>query len=69
MKEKVMTNVDGKFWTSQNELVEELESMGYEVNEISADCVVVVDTYDDDEPEYTLHISRVNRTMRIDSVD
>ena len=43
MNEKIMMDVEGKFWTRQNELVEELE--------------------------YTLHISRANRTMWIDSVD
>lgn len=69
MNEKVMMDVEGKFWTRQNELVEELESMGYEVVETSADCVVVVDTHDEDEPEYALHISYANRTMWVDSVD
>ena len=69
MNEKIMMDVEGKFWTRQNELVEELESMGYEVVEISADHVVVVDLYDEDELEYTLHISRANRMMWIDSVD
>lgn len=69
MKEKVMMNVEGKFWTRQNEMVEELESLDYEVVELGADTLVVVDLQDEDETEYTLHIGRANGTMWIQSVE
>ena len=69
MKEKVMMNVEGKFWTRQDEMVEELESMDYEVVELGADTLVVVDLQDEDETEYILHVGRANQTMWIRSVE
>lgn len=69
MKEKVMMNVEGKFWTRQSEMVEELESLDYEVVELGADTLVVVDLQDEDETEYTLRIGRANGTMWIQSVE
>ena len=32
--EKVLMDVEGKFWTRQNEMVEELEELDYEVTAI-----------------------------------
>lgn len=67
--EKVMMNVEGKFWTRQNEMVEELEGLDYEVVSISWDTLVVVDLQDEDETEYTLHVGHANRTMWIESAE
>ena len=47
--EKVMMNVEGKFWTRQNEMVEELEELDYEVTAINYEYAAVVDTQDEDE--------------------
>ena len=55
--EKVMMNVEGKFWTRQNEMVEEMESL------------VVIDLQDEEETEYTLRIGHANRTMWIVSAE
>lgn len=67
--EKIMMDVEGKFWTRQSEMVEELESLDYEVVEIAGDHLVVVDLQDEDETEYTLHIGHTNRTMWIESAE
>ncbi len=67
--EKVMMNVEGKFWTRQNEMVEELESLGYEVAEVSGDSLVVIDLQDEEETEHTLRIGHANRTMWIVSAE
>ena len=64
---KIMEDVEGKFWTRQNEMIAELESLGYEAIEIGGTQVVVVDTYDEDEPEIILDIGMANRTMWIQS--
>lgn len=66
--EKVMMDMDGKFWTRQNEMVEELESMDYEVVEAGRETVVVVDLQDEDEVEYILRIGHANTTMWVESV-
>jgi len=66
--EKVMMDVEGKFWTRQNEMVEELESMDYEVVELGGEALVVIDIRNEDEVEYTLRIGCANHTMWIMSV-
>lgn len=66
--EKVMMDVGGKFWTRQNEMVEELESLDYEVVEAGWDTVVVVDLQDEDETEYVLRIGHANTTMWVEGV-
>lgn len=67
--EKVMMNVEGKFWTRQEEMIEELESLDYEVTEAAWDHITVVDLQDEDEPEYILRVGHANRTMWVESVE
>lgn len=67
--EKLEMNVEGKFWTNQNEMIDELEDLGYEVVEAGWERLVVVDTYDEDEPQYSLMIGHANRTMWITEVN
>lgn len=62
-------NVEGKFWTRQDEMVEELESLDYEVVEKSWESVTVVDLQDEDEAEYILHIGHANSTMWVERVE
>lgn len=66
--EKVEMNVSGQFWTRQNEMVEDLEDLGYDVVEINWEYVTVVDTYDDNEPEYILYLGHANSTMWVERV-
>lgn len=65
--EKVMMNVEGKFWTRQNEMVEELEELDYEVTAINYEYAAVVDTQDEDEREYILYLGHANTTMWVES--
>ena len=66
--EKVMMNMEGKFWTRQNEMVEELEELDYEVTAINYEYAAVVDTQDEDKREYILYLGHANSTMWIESV-
>lgn len=66
--EKVMMNVGDKFWTKQDEMVEELESLDYEVTYISYEYVAVTDLQDEDEAEYILYLGHANTTMWVESV-
>lgn len=66
--EKVMMNVEGKFWTRQNEMVEELKELGYEVIDLCNEYVGVVDLYDDGEAEYILYLGHANSTMWVENV-
>lgn len=65
--EKVMMNVEGKFWTRQNEMVEELEELDYEVTSINYEYVTVTDIQDEDEREYILYLGHANTTMWVES--
>ncbi len=66
--EKVMMNVEGKFWTRQNEMIKELEALDYEVTRISSEYVTVTDLQDEDEAEYNLYLGYKNSTIWIKSV-
>lgn len=66
--EHVEMDMSGKFWTRQNEMVEELEELDYEVTEISYECVAVTDLRDEDEAEYILYLGHVNSTMWVERV-
>ena len=64
----MMMNVEGKFWTRRNEMVEELEELDYEVTEINDEFVAVVDLQDDEEAEYVLYLGHAGRTMYVENV-
>ena len=66
--EKIMANVEGKFWTRKDEMVEELEDMDYEVIEIYDEYIAVADLQDENEGEYILYLGHANTTMWIESV-
>lgn len=65
---KVMEDLSGKFWTRQNEMADELESLDYEVIELGWNRIVVVDCMDEEEQEYELEIGHANKTMWIKDV-
>ena len=65
--EKIMLNMGGRFWTRQDEMIEEVESLGYKVIEFDGDYLVVVDFQD--ETEHILHVGRANRTIWIESAE
>lgn len=65
--EKIMMNVDGKWWTRQNEMIEELEDMDYEVTAVCGEYVAVTDLQDEDEHEYILYLGHANSTMWVES--
>jgi hypothetical protein len=64
--ERVEMDMSGKFWTRQNEMVEELEELDYEVTEINGEYVAVIDLHDDDEAEYILYLGHANSTMWVE---
>lgn len=65
--EKIMMNVEGKFWTRQNEMVEELEELDYEVTSINSEYATVADIQSEGEEEYILYLGHANRTMWVES--
>lgn len=66
--ERVEMDMSGKFWTRQNEMVEELEELDYEVTEVSYEYVAVIDLHDEDEAEYILYLGHANSTMWVERV-
>lgn len=67
--EKIMMNVEGKFWTRRNEMVDELEGLDYEVTSINNEYLIVTDLQDEDDGEYILHLGHANSTMWIESAE
>lgn len=66
--EKIMMDVEGKFWTRRDELVEELEELDYIVVEINSEYVVVSDAQSEDDAEYILYFGGTERTKYIERV-
>lgn len=58
-----MENLKGLFWTNKNEMVEELEGMGYEIEDINDEYITILD---EDEEEITLDLIIAGRTIAID---
>lgn len=58
MKELVK-NLKGKFWTSKDEMVEEIEAMGYEIADLDDEVIVILD----EEDEYLLRVLQAGSTI------
>lgn len=54
-----MKELKGKFWTSRDEMVEDIEAMGYEVADLEYDYIVFLD----DEDEYTMKVLQAGSTV------
>lgn len=68
LKENLMENLGGQFWTRLNELQEDIEEYGYRVLEINDEYVVVENDTDDDEDEVILYLGHANTTIWIERV-
>ena len=66
--EKMALNVEGLFWTRQDEMVAELESLDYEVCEVNSEYVAVTDLQDMDLC-FILYLGHANSTMWVESVN
>ncbi len=54
-----MKELKGKFWTSRDEMVEDIEAMGYEVADLEYDYIVFLD----EEDEYTMKVLQAGSTV------
>lgn len=54
-----MKELKNKFWTSKDEMVEEIEAMGYEVADVDSEYVVFLD----DEEEYIMRVLQAGSTI------
>ena len=68
LKENLMENLGGQFWTRLEELKEEIEEYGYRVLEINDEYVVVENDTDDEEEETVLYLGHANTTIWIERV-
>lgn len=55
------------FWTSQEEMVKEIEELGYSVSEVNYEYMILSDD-DDDEQEYVIYIGHANSTMWVEKI-
>lgn len=56
----IMKNLKGKFWTNENDMIEEFEKFGYDVLDLTYEYIEVMDVDErvEDEPE-TLRIALI----------
>lgn len=66
--EKVMMNVGNLFWTTRDNMVEELKSRDYIVTAINYEYVEVYDAMDKNEAKYVLYLEYGNNTMWVERV-
>lgn len=64
-----MERLQGKFWTRENEMMEELEELGFDVLDITYEYIEIMDIDErmEDEPEtLTIPLIRVRSTIALD---
>ena len=66
--ERVKMDLAGLFWTRTDEMVEELESLDYFVEEVNGEYVVVEDGHDEEDHIYILYLGHANSTIWVESV-
>lgn len=54
-----MRELKGKFWTSKNEMVEDIEAKGFEVADLDDEYIVFLD----DEEEYVMKVLQAGSTV------
>lgn len=60
-----LKKLDGEFWTRQQELTADIEELGYQIEEINTEYVVVSSDEDEDNV-YKIPIVGTSRTMNLD---
>lgn len=64
-----MERLNGKFWTSEKEMMDEFFELGYDVLDITYEYIEVMDVDErmEDEPEtLTIPLIRVRQTIALD---
>lgn len=64
--EQIENNVTGLFWTEINEMIEELEEMGYEVLEANGEYISIA--AEEDDEEFVLYLGHANSTMWVEKI-
>lgn len=60
--------VGREFWTQLNEMVEDIEDLGYEVEEANDEYIAVVAEDDDDEQTFILYLGHANTTIWVERI-
>ena len=68
MIERIEMDLEGLFWTRQDEMIEEIEELGYLVTEDNSEYVVVEAEDDEEDNSFILYIGHANSTMWIERV-
>lgn len=65
----ILETLENNFWTDKNEMIEELEKMGYEVMEANDEYIsITAKEDDDDDKEFVLYLGHANRTMWVEKI-
>lgn len=69
MLEKLAMAVTDEFWTRLDEMVEDIEALGFEVEESYDEYIVVVNPEDeDDEADVILYLGHANTTIWVERI-
>ena len=66
--ERIENDVCGDFWTRLNELVDDVEDMGYPVEDACEEYIVIRESEDEDSQPYILYLGHANSTMWVESI-
>ena len=64
----IEADVARSFWTRLDEMIEELEYLGYDVVEANGEYVSIIADEDDEDAEYILYLGYANTTMWVTRV-
>ena len=60
-----LEELKGRFWTVRQELIEEIEEMGFEVEEENEEYIAVTDSEDE---EYEIHLINAGHTIAVGKI-
>lgn len=64
--EKLIEDLRGKFWTDKEEMKEELNELGYEVEELNDESVTLLVETPEETNEYVFSVITAGRTIAIE---
>lgn len=64
--ERLRSNLEGEFWTRLSELVDDIEELGYTVEDSNEEYVVVSSYDEDDDTQIQIPLGGTSRTMTLD---
>ena len=65
---QIEMTIGGDFWTDIHEMADDLEDLGYRVEDYNDEYAVIMDPEEEDEQEFILYLGHANKTMWVEKI-